>query len=137
MEQPRVAAGGPCARILVQHDEILVAGAQRGDGILAAVQREPEAVLVEADRAVEPGHGEVHGAEPQRGGQDGAVGGLGRGHALQHGASQRREEKKSTSSAAHSSRSSPPATSGRWLKRRSPSTSITLPAAPALGSGVP
>ena len=41
VEEPGVAAGGPCARILVQHDELLVAGAERGDGILAAVQPSP------------------------------------------------------------------------------------------------
>jgi hypothetical protein len=42
------------------------------------VQPEPEAVLVEADGAVEIGDGEVHGAEPQRVVEGG---GLGRVHA--------------------------------------------------------
>ncbi len=119
MIQPGVATRRPRARLLVQHDEVLVAGSERRDGPLAPVQAQAEAVLVEGDRAVEPGDGEGDGAQSQRG----------RRH--------RREAKKSVSSAAHSSRSSPPATAGRWLKRRSPSTSSTLPAAPALGSAVP
>ena len=127
-----VAAGAARARLLVQHDEIALAGAERGDRVGAAVQAEPEALLVEADRAVEVGDGEMDRAQPQRGGQGG---GLGRGHGSrmtppprvrqwhEHRA-HRREEKKSTSSAAHSSPSRPPATSGRWLKRGSPSTSM-------------
>ena len=51
------------------------------------------------------------------------------------GRRQRRAAKNATSGAAHSSASSPPSTSGRWLRRGSASTSSTLPAAPALGSG--
>ena len=47
----------------------------------------------------------------------------------------RRDAKKARSSSAPSSASSPPATSGRWLSRGSASTSSTLPAAPAFGSG--
>src|SRR5215213_1806953 len=47
----------------------------------------------------------------------------------------RRKPKNWRRSSAPSSASRPPATSGRWLSRGSPSTSSTLPAAPALGSG--
>ena len=50
---------------------------------------------------------------------------------------QRRDAKKLRSNDADSSARSPPATSGRWLSRASPSTSSTLPAAPALGSAAP
>jgi hypothetical protein len=50
---------------------------------------------------------------------------------------QRRERKNAWSSSAHSCASSPPATSGRWFRRGSASTSSTDPAAPALGSVVP
>ena len=50
---------------------------------------------------------------------------------------QRLAPKKSVSSAAHSAASSPPATAGRWFSRGSPSTSSTLPAAPAFGIGAP
>ena len=77
MEEPGVAARGPGARLLVQHDEVVLAGAERCDGILAAVHPQPEAVLVEGGRAVEIGHGELHGAQPQRGRKDGAGGILG------------------------------------------------------------
>ena len=50
-------------------------------------------------------------------------------------AQSRREAKNARSRSAPSSASSPPATSGRWLSRGSASTSSTLPAAPAFGSG--
>ena len=49
---------------------------------------------------------------------------------------QRRAAKKARSRSPASSASSPPATSGRWLRRGSASTSSTLPAAPAFGSAV-
>ena len=50
------------------------------------------------------------------------------------GTGQRRGAKKALSSSAHSAASRPPATSGRWFRRGSPSTSSTLPQAPAFGS---
>ena len=64
-----MAAGVARARLLVEHDEVLAARAQRGDGALAPLHAQPEGVLVEGDRAVEVGDGEVHRAEPQRGGE--------------------------------------------------------------------
>ena len=54
-----------------------------------------------------------------------------------HGFWPRRSAKNSRSSAAHSSSLTPPLTWGRWLSAGSASTSRTLPAAPALGSGAP
>ena len=83
--EPGVAAGGPRARLLVEHHEVLPARAERRDGVFAAVQPQPEPVLVEADRAVEAGDGEVHGAQPERRGQGGAGGGLDRGHGYRMG----------------------------------------------------
>jgi hypothetical protein len=50
---------------------------------------------------------------------------------------QRRSAKNARSRSLDSAASSPPATSGRWLSRGSPSTSSTPPAAPALGSSAP
>ncbi len=50
---------------------------------------------------------------------------------------QRRSAKNSVRSCFERSASRPAATWGRWLRRGSPSTSSTLPAAPALGSGAP
>ena len=128
--EPGVAAGRPGARLPVQHEQVLAADAERGDGVLAPVQREPERVLVEADRAIEVGDGQMRRAESERVRS-------GRGHRSMMADQARREAKKSTSSAAHCSRSRPPSTCGRWLKRGSASTSITLPAAPAFGSAVP
>ena len=122
MEQAGGAPAGPGAGLLVQHEQVLAAGAERRDAVLAPVLAQPEGVLVEADRAVEVGDAEVRGAEAEAVGE--------RGH-------RRRAAKKLTSRAAHSSRRSPPSTTGRWLKRGSESTSITLPAAPAFGSVVP
>jgi hypothetical protein len=49
----------------------------------------------------------------------------------------RRSAKNRRSSSEERSASSPAATSGRWFSRGSPSTSSTLPAAPALGSSAP
>jgi hypothetical protein len=49
----------------------------------------------------------------------------------------RRDAKNPLSSWPHSCASRPPATSGRWFSRGSPSTSSTLPHAPALGSLAP
>ena len=49
----------------------------------------------------------------------------------------RRALKKASSRAAASSASRPPSTWGRWFRRGSPRMSITLPAAPAFGSGAP
>src|SRR6476646_3994372 len=50
---------------------------------------------------------------------------------------QRLAAKKSTSSVPHSSSSTPPTTSGRWLSRRSRTTSHNDPTAPAFGSQAP
>ena len=50
---------------------------------------------------------------------------------------QRRKAKNRLRSSALSLARSPPATSGRWLRLGSPSTSSTLPQAPALGSAAP
>jgi hypothetical protein len=49
----------------------------------------------------------------------------------------RRDAKNSLSSSPHSLASRPPPTAGRWFSRGSPSTSSTLPHAPALGSRAP
>jgi hypothetical protein len=57
---------------------LLTVWQQRRAERMAAVQPEPEPLLVEADGAVEVGDGEVHGAKPQRCGEGG---GLGRVHA--------------------------------------------------------
>ena len=48
-----------------------------------------------------------------------------------------RSRKNAWSSAADSSARTPPVTSGRWLSRRSRTTSHRDPAAPALGSSAP
>ena len=122
-----MAARRPGARLPVQHHEVLAAGAERGGGILARVLTQAERIPIERDRAVEVGDGEVHRAQAQRGGE--------RGHGFM--LADRRELKKSTSSAPDSSPSRPLSTCGRWLKRGSASTSMTLPAAPAFGSAAP
>jgi hypothetical protein len=62
---------------------------------------------------------------------------LARGRRGRRGRSYRREAKNSLSSSPHSCARRPPATSGRWFKRGSPSTSSTLPQAPAFGSAAP
>ena len=130
-----MAAGRPGARLLVEHHEVLGARAERRHAVVAALPAQTQRVLVEADRPVDVAHREVDGAQAQTGGERGGTL-VAHAPSMPH-AGQRREAKKSTSSAAHSARSSPPSTAGRWLKRRSPSTSSTLPAAPAFGSAVP
>ena len=88
-----VAAGGARERRLVEHEQVLAAGAHRGDVAVARVQLEADRVLVEADGAVEVGDGEVDGAQAQRRGEGGRGGGArgGRlGHAIQDGPRARR-----------------------------------------------
>ena len=60
----RRAPAGPGAGLLVQHEQVLAAGAERRDAVLAAVLAQPEGVLVEADRAVEIG--DARCAAPRR-----------------------------------------------------------------------
>ena len=64
--EPGVAAGAARVGVLVQDEQVLAAGAHRGDVDVAAVHAQAERVLVEGDGAVEVGDGEVDGAEPQR-----------------------------------------------------------------------
>ena len=72
-----VAAGAAGAGVLDEHEQVLAAGAERGATVLAAVHPQADRALVEVDGAVEVGDGQLDGADPQRGGEDG--GGLGLG----------------------------------------------------------
>ena len=58
-----VVAGGRRRAVLVQHDEVLAAGAQRGVGAVALADGQPDHLRVEADRAVEVGDPQVDRAE--------------------------------------------------------------------------
>src|SRR4051812_36968797 len=59
-----VAPGGPGARLLVQHEHVVRAGAQGRRPVPVAVDPEPDRVLVERDRAVEVRDREMGGAQP-------------------------------------------------------------------------
>ena len=58
-----VAPGGAGARLLVQHQHVLRAGAEGRHPVIVPVDPEPDRVLVERDRAVEVGDREVGGAQ--------------------------------------------------------------------------
>ena len=74
---------GRALAVLDEDEQVLAAGAERGAAVLAAVQPQADRVLVEGDRAVEVGDGQLDGAHPQRRGEDRSLGvGLGRGHGL-------------------------------------------------------
>jgi hypothetical protein len=62
--EPRVAAGRPRAGVLVEDEHVLGLGAERGDRGVVRAHAQPDRVLVEADRPVEVGDGDVDGAEP-------------------------------------------------------------------------
>jgi hypothetical protein len=67
--EARVAPGAPCARLLVEDEQILLARAHHCQGVLPAVQPQADGVLVEGYRAIEVCHGQVHRSEAQRRGQ--------------------------------------------------------------------
>ena len=77
--QAGVAAGGLRGRVFDEHDEVRGVGAEHGRGLVLAADPEAERVLVEGDRAVEAGDGEMDRAEPQRRGERGRGRGGGRG----------------------------------------------------------
>jgi hypothetical protein len=58
-----VAARGPRARLLVEREHVVAPGAHVRDRVLASMEPQPDRVLVEADRAVEVGDGDVHWSE--------------------------------------------------------------------------
>jgi hypothetical protein len=58
----------------VQDEEVLAARAERGDGALAAVDAQADRVLVERERALEVGDGQVDRAEAGGVGEGGAGG---------------------------------------------------------------
>ena len=49
--EPALAAGRARTGVLVQHEQIVTAGAERGPAVLAGVHAQPDRVLVVADRA--------------------------------------------------------------------------------------
>jgi hypothetical protein len=79
-----MAARAICPRVLVEDDHGLAAVAEPRGGGLVCVDAQAERALVPGDRAVELGDGEVHGAEPQRGGEGGK--GVDPGHVHRIGA---------------------------------------------------
>jgi len=83
--QAGVAPGGTRRRVLVEDDDILLAGPEPGDRVLAAVRPQAERVLIEGDRAVEVGNGQVDRAQAQGGGERRAGGGGGLGLGRAHG----------------------------------------------------
>jgi hypothetical protein len=64
-----VASRAPRPGLLVEDDQILAAHTHRRDPILPTVRPQPDAVLVEAHRAVEAGDRKVHGPQAERVGQ--------------------------------------------------------------------
>jgi hypothetical protein len=95
--EARVAAGRARAGVLDEHEQVLAAGAQRGAAGLAPVQPQADRGRVEGDGALEVGDGELHGADPQRGGEGRSRGvGLGRGHALRMTGARRSAEAEGT-----------------------------------------
>src|SRR3954469_19375877 len=79
-----MATGAAGARALVQDDDLVVAGPERGHAVLAAQDAQPERRLVERQRALEVGDVDVDGAEAQRRGERrcAAGGGVARAHDL-------------------------------------------------------
>lgn len=78
-------AGDPRARVLVEHEDILAAGAQGGPAalVVAVVQPQRERPGVEGQRAVEVADGQVDRAKASGGRQDGARA-CGEGGRLRH-----------------------------------------------------
>ena len=60
--EPAVAVGGPRARLLGQHEQVLAAGAERDPAVVARVHAQPDRGLVVRQRAREVRDREVHGA---------------------------------------------------------------------------
>ena len=73
VEEAGVASGGLRRAVLVQHDERLRAGAERGHAVDRLAGHEADDVLVVRDRAREVCDRQVHGAEPKPVGEGGAV----------------------------------------------------------------
>ena len=58
--------GGPRVRVLDQHQHVLAAGAECGPRRVTPVHAQPDRALVEGERALEVGDGQVGGAQPRR-----------------------------------------------------------------------